>query len=142
NASNDAERDRIMPVNRKWNIEALMDAGRRFPLRQGRRITFEYVLLKDVNDSLEDAERLATLMQGVPAKVNLIPYNTNPGLGFYSVEQEHAERFRDVLANAGITAVIRKNRGRDISAACGQLVAPGGRKKSALAGETEAPAAS
>ncbi len=133
NASNDEERDAIMPVNKKWNIEALMDACRKFPLRQGRRITFEYVLLKGVNDSMEDAARLAKLMQGVPAKVNLIPYNTNPGLGFYSVEEEQAERFQNHLANAGITAVIRKNRGRDIAAACGQLVAPGGRKNSPLA---------
>ncbi len=133
NASNDEERDQIMPVNKKWNIEALMDACRKFPLKQGRRITFEYVLLKGVNDSMEDAARLAKLMQGVPAKVNLIPYNTNPGLGFYSVEEEQAERFQNHLANAGITAVIRKNRGRDIAAACGQLVAPGGRKNSPLA---------
>lgn len=125
NASTDDQRDAIMPVNKKWNIEALMDACRKFPLRQGRRITFEYVLLKGVNDSLEDAHRVARLMRGVPAKVNLIPYNTNPGLGFYSVDEGQAEQFREVLANAGITAVIRKNRGRDISAACGQLVAPG-----------------
>ena len=121
NASNDEQRSAVMPVNMKWPIADLMEACKKFPLRQGRRITFEYVLLKDVNDADADAERLAKLMQGVPAKVNLIPYNDNPGLGFHSVGEQRAEEFRAILASKNVFAAIRKNRGRDIAAACGQL---------------------
>ena len=121
NASDDAIRDRLMPVNRKWNIEALLEAVRRFPAKQGRRITFEYVLLDGVNDSDDDARRLARLLQGLRAKVNLIPYNENPGLGFRASSTERAERFRELLAAARIDAFVRANRGRDIAAACGQL---------------------
>ena len=125
NATTDEQRAAMMPINKRWNIEALMEACRNFPMRQGRRITFEYVLLKGVNDTDEDALRLAKLVNGVPAKVNLIPYNTNPGLGFESVLEGRAEQFRDILLSKNVTAVIRKNRGRDIAGACGQLVAPG-----------------
>jgi len=82
NATTDEIRDELMPVNRKWPIEDLLAACRKFPMRQGRRITFEYVLLGGINDSDEDAHRLAKLVDGLPAKVNLIPYNENPGLGF------------------------------------------------------------
>jgi 23S rRNA (adenine2503-C2)-methyltransferase len=121
NASNDVVRDRIMPVNRKWNIEELLDAVRRFPAKQGRRITFEYVLLDGLNDSDDDARRLARLLQGLRAKVNLIPYNENPGLSFRASSPERAERFRELLAAARIDAFVRANRGRDIAAACGQL---------------------
>jgi len=121
NASTDDQRSELMPVNRKWNIAALLDAARRFPLRQGRRITFEYVLLRGVNDSDEDARRLVELLRGVPAKVNLIPYNENPGLGFASTGEERAEAFRAILAEGQVAAFIRANRGRDIAAACGQL---------------------
>jgi len=121
NASCDEQRSKMMPVNRKWNIAALMEACRKFPLRQGRRITFEYVLLEGVNDQDEDADRLIALLQDIPAKVNLIPYNENPGLGFHSVIERRAEAFRELLAQGGVAAFIRKNRGRDISAACGQL---------------------
>jgi 23S rRNA (adenine2503-C2)-methyltransferase len=121
NATTDEQRSRTMPVNRKWNIAALMDACRKFPLRQGRRITFEYVLLHGVNDTDEDAARLIRLLEGVPAKVNLIPYNENAGLGFRTVADERAERFRELLTSAHVAAFIRQNRGRDIDAACGQL---------------------
>lgn len=121
NATTDEQRSAVMPVNKKWPIATLMDACKKFPLRQGRRITFEYVLLKGVNDTDEDAARLAELMQGVPAKVNLIPYNDNPGLGFHSVGEQRAEEFRALLAAKNVFAAIRKNRGRDIAAACGQL---------------------
>jgi 23S rRNA (adenine2503-C2)-methyltransferase len=121
NASHDAQRSELMPVNRKWNIEALLDACRRFPLRQGRRITFEYVLLRGVNDADEDARRLVELLRDVPAKVNLIPYNENPGLGFASTGEARAEAFREILASGHVAAFIRANRGRDIAAACGQL---------------------
>lgn len=121
NSTTDDQRSSVMPVNRKWNIAALMEACRKFPLRQGRRITFEYVLLKGVNDTDEDAHRLAGLLRDVPAKVNLIPYNENPGLGFKSVGEERAEQFREILDRAHVAAFVRKNRGRDIAAACGQL---------------------
>jgi 23S rRNA (adenine2503-C2)-methyltransferase len=121
NASHDAQRSELMPINRKWNIAALIDACQRFPLRQGRRITFEYVLLQGVNDTDADARRLVELLRDVPAKVNLIPYNENPGLGFQSTTEGRAETFRDILAKGHVAAFIRANRGRDIAAACGQL---------------------
>ncbi|HZH03436.1 MAG TPA: 23S rRNA (adenine(2503)-C(2))-methyltransferase RlmN, partial [Myxococcaceae bacterium] len=121
NASHDAQRSEAMPVNRKWNIESLLDACRSFPMRQGRRITFEYVLMRGVNDSDEDARRLVALMKDLPAKVNLIPYNDNPGLGFHSPSEDRAEAFREILAEGHVAAFVRKNRGRDIAAACGQL---------------------
>jgi 23S rRNA (adenine2503-C2)-methyltransferase len=90
-------------------------------MRQGRRVTFEYVLMRGVNDSDDDARRLADLMEGLPAKVNLIPYNDNPGLGFHSTSSDRAEAFRSLLAERHVAAFVRKNRGRDIAAACGQL---------------------
>ncbi|MFP2896601.1 23S rRNA (adenine(2503)-C(2))-methyltransferase RlmN [Corallococcus sp. 4LFB] len=121
NASTDEQRSQTMPVNRKWNIAALLDACRKFPLRQGRRITFEYVLLKGFNDTDEDAHRLRELLRDIPAKVNLIPYNENPGLGFQTTGEQRAEEFRAILAEAHVAAYIRKNRGRDIAGACGQL---------------------
>ncbi|MHB8875463.1 MAG: 23S rRNA (adenine(2503)-C(2))-methyltransferase RlmN [Myxococcaceae bacterium] len=121
NASTDEQRSRLMPINKKWNLEALLDACRRFPLRQGRRITFEYVLMAGVNDSDDDARRLVSLLAGIPVKVNLIQYNENPGLGFQGAAPERAERFREVLDRGQLAAFIRQNRGRDIAAACGQL---------------------
>src|SRR3954469_3033614 len=131
NATTDEQRAKLMPVDRKWNIAALMDAIRRFPSRQGRRVTFEYVLLRAVNDSDDDAARLAALLHGLPVKVNLIPYNENPGLGFGDPGAERVAAFRRALGDRGITALVRKNRGRDIAAACGQL---------AVQGQREAPA--
>jgi len=125
NATTDEQRARLMPVDRKWNIAALIDAVRKFPSRQGRRVTFEYVLLRDVNDSDEDAARLAALLHGLPVKVNLIPYNENPGLGFGDRGALRLQAFRRVLTERGITALVRKNRGRDIAAACGQLAVTG-----------------
>jgi 23S rRNA (adenine2503-C2)-methyltransferase len=110
-----------MPVDRKWPIAALLDACRRFPVRQGRRITFEYVLLGGVNDTDQDAARLARLVAGIPAKVNLIPYNPSPGLPFAGPEPGRVEAFHRILDERRVTAVVRRNRGRDISAACGQL---------------------
>lgn len=126
NATTDAQRDALMPVNRRWPLAELMAACREFPMRNGRRITFEYVLLGGVNDSLEDARRLADLVRGVPAKVNLIPYNANPGLPYAAPAPERVVEFQEALAARKLTAVVRKNRGRDISAACGQLAAEGG----------------
>lgn len=125
NASNDETRDRIMPVNKRFKIAELMEACRKFPLKQGRRITFEYVLMEGVNDTDDDARRLAALLVDVPAKVNLIQYNENPGLGFHTTVDNRAERFRDLLDRAGVAAFIRANRGRDIAAACGQLANSG-----------------
>jgi len=121
NATTDEQRAKLMPVDKKWNIAALIDAVRKFPSRQGRRVTFEYVLLRDVNDSDADAARLAALLKGLPVKVNLIPYNENPGLGFGDPGAERLAAFRKELGLRGITSMVRKNRGRDIAAACGQL---------------------
>lgn len=130
NATTDEQRAQLMPVDKKWNIAALIDACRKFPMKFGRRITFEYVLLKGVNDTDEDARRLAELLAGLPAKVNLIPYNENPGLGFGDPGAERVQAFRRILEQRGFAAMVRKNRGRDISAACGQL---------AIAGQAESP---
>ena len=128
NATTDDQRARLMPVDKKWDIAALMDAVRKFPSRQGRRVTFEYVLLRDVNDSDEDAARLAALLRDLPVKVNLIPYNENPGLGFGDPGAERVVAFRKALDARGVTAMVRKNRGRDIAAACGQLAVQGQRE--------------
>ena len=121
NATTDEQRSKSMPINRKWNIAALMEACRKVQLKAGRRITFEYVLLKDFNDTDEDALRLSKLLAGIPAKVNLIPYNENAGLGYSTVDEQRAERFRQILLRHDVQAYIRQNRGRDIAAACGQL---------------------
>jgi 23S rRNA (adenine2503-C2)-methyltransferase len=126
NATTDAQRDRLMPLNRRYPLAQLLEACRNFPMRQARRITFEYVLLRGVNDADEDAVRLARLLQGIRAKVNLIPYNENPGLGFSAPEPGRVAAFRDLLFARNVTVVVRKNRGQDIAAACGQLAAAGG----------------
>jgi len=126
NATTDPQRDAIMPINRRYPLAQLLDACRSFPMKQGRRITFEYVLLRGVNDADADAERLAKLLAGIPAKVNLIAYNENPGLGFGAPDPARVEAFRDALLRRNVTAVVRRNRGQDIAAACGQLAAEGG----------------
>jgi 23S rRNA (adenine2503-C2)-methyltransferase len=126
NATTDAQRDALMPINKRYPLGELLRACREFPMRQGRRITFEYVLLGGVNDTQEDAERLVRLLRGIPAKVNLIPYNPNPGLGFDAPAPERVVAFQELLVARNLTAVVRKNRGRDIAAACGQLAAEGG----------------
>jgi 23S rRNA (adenine2503-C2)-methyltransferase len=126
NATTDAQRDAIMPINKRWPLRELLAACRSFPMKQGRRITFEYVLLDGVNDTDADAQRLAKLVAGIPAKVNIIPYNDNPGLGFRAPAPERVEAFHRILFDRDITAVVRKNRGGDIAAACGQLAAAGG----------------
>ena len=137
NASTDEQRSKSMPINRKWNIAALLDACRKFPLRQGRRITFEYVLLRGFNDTDADAHRLVELLRDIPAKVNLIPYNENPGLGFETTSEQRAEEFRDILAAGHVAAFIRQNRGRDIAGACGQLANRAGEVLPAVSGARE-----
>jgi 23S rRNA (adenine2503-C2)-methyltransferase len=123
-AVTDELRDRIVPLNRKYPIAELLDACRRYPgASNARRITFEYVMLKDVNDSEAEARELVRLLQGLPAKVNLIPFNPWPGAPFETSTRAATERFAEVLNAAGYSSPIRRPRGRDIMAACGQLKA-------------------
>lgn len=117
----DEVRDQLMPINKKWPIAQLLDACRSYPLRNSRRVTFEYVLLGGLTDSLDDAERLASLLADIPAKVNLIAYNENSELGYERPDDETVRAFHQRLLDKGLTAVIRRSRGRDIRAACGQL---------------------
>jgi 23S rRNA (adenine2503-C2)-methyltransferase len=121
NATTDEVRNRIMPVNRRYPIKELLTAFKRYPLVPRRRITFEYVLLKGVNDSVEDATRLTKLLQGIKSKVNLIPFNPFPGSEFKRPDDATVRRFQKVLLDSHYTAPVRESRGRDISAACGQL---------------------
>ena len=121
NASHDEQRSKIMPVNKKWNIESLLSACRSYPLGSHRRITFEYVLLKDFNDSLEDAARVYALLKGIPSKINLIPFNEHPGSEFKRPTDETIHKFQRYLVDRKVTATIRVSKGRDILAACGQL---------------------
>jgi 23S rRNA (adenine2503-C2)-methyltransferase len=121
NASNDALRTELMPINRKWNLALLVEAARAFPLRSRERLTFEYVLLDGKNDSAQNARELVELIRGIRAKVNLIALNPGPGIDFRTPAQQRVEAFQQVLIEAGIPAFIRRPRGRDIYAACGQL---------------------
>ncbi len=121
NASNDVLRTRLMPINKKWDLEKLMDAARAFPLRARERLTFEYVLLDQVNDSVDNAREVVELVRGIRAKVNLIALNPGPGLGFGTPAHEQVLAFQRVLVEACIPTYIRRPRGRDIYAACGQL---------------------
>jgi 23S rRNA (adenine2503-C2)-methyltransferase len=121
NASNDEVRERVMPINRKWNLEALIEAARRFPLRNRERLTFEYVLLDGVNDSAQHARQVADLLQGIRCKVNLIALNPGPGISFNTPSDLGVRTFQQLLVEAGIPTFIRRPRGRDIYAACGQL---------------------
>jgi 23S rRNA (adenine2503-C2)-methyltransferase len=121
NASNDATRDQVMPINRKWNLEALMAAARQFPLRPRERLTFEYVLLNGVNDSVQNAREVVTLIRGLNAKVNLIALNPGPEIPFSTPADERVHAFQQTLIKAGIPTFVRRPRGRDIYAACGQL---------------------
>ena len=121
NASNDELRTRLMPINRKWNLEKLMAAARDFPLRNREKLTFEYVLLDEVNDSAENAREMVELIRGVRAKVNLIALNPGPGIAFLTPVQERVLRFQNILKAAGVPTFVRRPRGRDIYAACGQL---------------------
>jgi len=120
-AANDELRTRLMPLNRKWNLEKLMAAAREFPLRNREKVTFEYVMLKGVNDLVSHARELIELLRGIRAKVNLIALNPGPGIDFQTPSDDTVLRFQRTLIDAGTPAFIRKPRGRDIYAACGQL---------------------
>lgn len=121
-STTEAQRDMLVPINRKYGIEELLDACRRFPLKRRERITFEYVMLKDVNDGPEDARRLVRLLTGIKAKVNLLPLNEAAGIPFERPSDATVNRFAKILADRGVTVSVRKSRGRDIRAACGQLI--------------------
>ena len=120
-ATTEEVRRRLLPVGRRYPLRAVIDACRRYPVPQRRRITFEYLLLKGINDSLEDAHRLARLLKGIKCKVNLFPYNEYPGGLFKRPEDEVVEKFQQVLISHNMTATVRRSRGRDILGACGQL---------------------
>lgn len=121
NAASDELRTRIMPINRKWPLQDLLRACREFPLRPREKLTFEYVLLEGVNDRVADARQVAQALRGIRAKVNLIGFNPGPELPFRTPGDEAVLRFQQTLIRKGVPAFIRKPRGRDIFAACGQL---------------------
>src|SRR5262249_55471573 len=121
-AVRDELRDKLVPLNRKYPIKELLDACRSYPgVSNSRRITFEYVMLKGVNDSLADAKALVKLLAGIPAKINLIPFNPWPGTRYECSDWEQIEKFSEIVFNAGYASPVRTPRGRDILAACGQL---------------------
>jgi 23S rRNA (adenine2503-C2)-methyltransferase len=130
-ATTDEQRTQLVPPNRKYPLAEIIDTCRRFPLKNRSRITFEYVLLAGVNDTPEDARRLVKLLSGIKAKVNLIPLNPAPGIPYERPSDERVDRFAQILADRFVTVSVRKSRGRDIRAACGQLIVEGGTKKTA-----------
>jgi 23S rRNA (adenine2503-C2)-methyltransferase len=130
-ATTEAQRDLLVPANRKYRIEDIIDACRRFPVRRRDRITFEYVMLAGVNDTPEDARRLVRLLDGLKAKVNLIPLNEAAGIPFSRPSDRRVDEFARILADRHLTVSVRKSRGRDIRAACGQLIVEGTQKSAA-----------
>ncbi|MEM7653866.1 MAG: radical SAM protein, partial [Pseudomonadota bacterium] len=121
-AVTDEVRDHIVPINKKYPIKELLDACRRYPgVNNARRITFEYVMLDGINDSDADARQLVKLLKGIPAKLNLIPFNAWPGAPFTCSAPERIERFAQIVMDAGYSSPVRRPRGSDIMAACGQL---------------------
>lgn len=121
-ATTDAVRDTLVPINKRWNIAELLDALRSYPkVSNSERITFEYVMLKGINDSDEDAHRLVKLIEGIPAKINLIPFNEWPGAPYERSSNNRIRAFSEIVFNAGYASPVRKPRGEDIMAACGQL---------------------
>jgi len=127
-APTDAQRGELVPINKRYGVADVIAACKRFPLKRRSRITFEYVLLAGVNDRPEDARRLAKLLAGVKSKVNLIPLNAAAGIPFDRPADAAVNRFGQILAQHGLTVSVRKSRGRDIRAACGQLIVEGQRK--------------
>jgi 23S rRNA (adenine2503-C2)-methyltransferase len=121
-ASNDLLRNCLVPINKKYPISALMQACRRYATcKPGRHIIIEYVMLRDVNDKKEDAEQLVKILRDIPCKVNLIPFNSFPGTEYQNATPEVIDAFRVLLIKAGLVTTVRKRRGDDIKAACGQL---------------------
>ncbi|MCH9853225.1 MAG: 23S rRNA (adenine(2503)-C(2))-methyltransferase RlmN [Alphaproteobacteria bacterium] len=121
-AVRDDLRDMLVPINKKWNIDALMQACRTYPgLKNSKRITFEYVMLKDINDSEADARALVQLIAGIPAKINLIPFNPWPGNNYQTSSDEQIKKFAKIVLKAGYASPVRTPRGADIMSACGQL---------------------
>lgn len=121
NATTDEVRDRIMPINRAYPLRVLLDACRSYPLPGRRKITIEYVMIRGLNDSLEDAKRLVKLLSDIPSKINLIPFNEHDGCSFKSPDQGAIDVFHSYLLSKHFTVITRSSRGADISAACGQL---------------------
>jgi len=121
NAADNETRNRLMPINKKYPIESLITACKKYPLQSGRRITFEYVLIDGINDSPDDAHRLTKLLKGVRCKINLIPLNLHSGSDFKRPSEKSVLEFQKILLNKNIRALIRESRGQDILAACGQL---------------------
>jgi 23S rRNA (adenine2503-C2)-methyltransferase len=130
-APTDVQRGELVPINKRYGIADIIAACKRFPLRKRSRITFEYVLLANVNDAPEDARRLAKLVAGVKCKVNVIPLNAAPGIPFERPSDAAIDRFAKIIAERGVSVSVRKSRGRDIRAACGQLIVEGQRKSPA-----------
>ena len=130
-APTDQQRGELVPINRKYGVADIIAACKRFPLKRRSRITFEYVLLAGVNDRPEDARRLAKLLAGVKSKVNLIPLNAAAGIPFERPSDAAIDRFAKILADHRLTVSVRKSRGRDIRAACGQLIVEGQKKSAA-----------
>ena len=130
-ATTEDQRDMLVPVNRKYGLEDIIKAARKFPAKRRSRITFEYVLLSGVNDTADDARRLVRLLGNFRCKVNLIPLNEAAGIPFQRPSDENVDKFASILANARITVSVRKSRGRDIRAACGQLIVEGANKSPA-----------
>jgi 23S rRNA (adenine2503-C2)-methyltransferase len=137
-AVNDELRDRIVPINKKYPLADLLEACRTYPgLTNARRITFEYVMLKDVNDSPAEARELVRLLQEIPAKVNLIPFNPWPGAPFECSTPEAIKRFSDIVFDAGYASPVRTPRGQDIMAACGQLKSESIRQRRSVSAGSE-----
>ena len=126
NAVDDETRSRLMPINDTYPIAALLSACREFPLASGRKITFEYILIRDLNDSIDHARRLTKLLAPLKAKINLIPFNPHPGSAFRRPSNERIQAFQDFLIGKHFTSIVRYSKGQDIMAACGQLRAESG----------------
>jgi 23S rRNA (adenine2503-C2)-methyltransferase len=130
-ATTEEQRTALVPPTKKYSLHDVLEACRRFPLSKRSRITFEYVLLEHVNDSLEDARRLAKLVANLKAKINLIPLNAAPGIPFERPSEARIDAFARILVEHDVTVSVRKSRGRDIRAACGQLIVEGQRRSAA-----------
>ena len=122
-AADDATRYRLMPINRVYGVDAVLEACRAYPLSKRQVIFIEYVLIEGLNDSAADARRLAAKLRGLPCRINLLPYNESPSLPYRGSPQAHITAFREILHGSGFRVLIRNSRGSDIAAACGQLVA-------------------